>query len=217
MSTSPKAIPEPTVRRLTLYLRHLEQLTGKGMHKISSRQLGEDLHLGPAQVRRDLATFGQFGQPGMGYKVASLVEQLRKVLGVNRVWKVVLVGAGQLGQALLRYEAFDRQGFHFVAAFDTDPFKIGKKVGAVRIVHLDTLEEVIRAECVQLAILAVPAAVVPQVVEKLTKAGIHGILNFAPTSIEPIPGVVVDHVDVTAHLEQLSFRVIRMLEETDQT
>ena len=202
------AIPQPTVRRLSLYLRHLKQLAGLGIHKVSSGQLAEGLQLGAAQVRRDLATLGQFGQPGIGYRVEPLIRELRLVLGTDRTWNVVLVGVGGLGRALLRYGGFHKGGFEFVAAFDVRKSKIGKRTGGVTVHHVDEMPKVVRDRQAELAIVTVPAAAAAETVTRLSEAGIRGILNFAPASVEPQPGVPVNYVDLTAHLEQLSFRAV---------
>src|ERR1700744_2329104 len=125
----PELIPNPAVRRLSLYLRQLEAFKRKDRRTISSKQLGESLRLTDAQVRKDLAYFGQFGHPGIGYRVDELITQLRRILGTDKVWNVLLVGAGNLGRALSAYRGFESKGFHLVAVFDNDSTKIGKKLG----------------------------------------------------------------------------------------
>ena len=210
------AIPQPTVRRLSLYLRHLKQLARLGIHKVSSGQLAGGLQLGAAQVRRDLATLGQFGQPGIGYRVEPLIRELHLALGTDRTWNVVLVGVGRLGKALLHhaccttrdYEESHKGGFEFVAAFDIRKSKIGRRTGGVIVHHVDEMPKVVRDRKAELAIVTVPAAAAAETVARLSEAGIRGILNFAPASVEPQPGVPVNSVDLTAHLEQLSFRVV---------
>jgi len=197
------------VWRLSLYLRHLQQLSAQGIDKVSSAQLAGELQLGSAQVRRDLAILGQFGRPGIGYRVKPLIQQLRSALGTDRIWKVILVGVGQLGGALLRYEVFSREGFKFVSAFDIQKAKIGKRVGAVTVRHIGKLAAIVKRQKVELAMVTVPAPAVKEVVERLIQAGIKGILNFAPAAINPRPGVTINQVDLAAHLEQLSFQVTR--------
>src|ERR671928_931964 len=123
----PELIPNPAVRRLSLYLRQLEAFKRKDRRTISSKQLGESLHLTDAQVRKDLAYFGQFGHPGIGYRVDDLIAQVKRILGTDKTWNVLLVGAGNLGRALMAYKGFDQKGFRLVAVFDADPGKIGKK------------------------------------------------------------------------------------------
>src|SRR5215831_14321399 len=130
LSPRPDTVPNPAVRRLSLYLRQLEAFKRKDRKTISSKQLGESLNLTDAQVRKDLAYFGQFGHPGIGYRVDDLIARVRKILGTDKIWPVLLVGAGNLGRALLAYRGFDSKGFQLVAVFDNDPAKIGKKLGS---------------------------------------------------------------------------------------
>src|SRR5438128_1758525 len=126
----PESVPNPAVRRLSLYLRQLESFQRKNRRTISSKQLGESLGLTDAQVRKDFAYFGQFGHPGIGYRVDDLIAQVKRILGTDKTWNVLLVGAGNLGRALLAYKGFDQKGFRLVAVFDADPAKVGKKQGA---------------------------------------------------------------------------------------
>jgi redox-sensing transcriptional repressor len=200
-------VPDPAIRRICLYLRQLEHLRRQGQEKVSSRQLAEALHLSAAQVRKDLGYFGQFGRPGMGYEVTALIDQIRQILGTDRTTNVVVVGAGDLGRALLRYRGFQQKGFSVVAAFDVDQRKVGQKVGAVRVEHMDRLEAVITEHNVRLAVLAVPVEAAQQVTDRLCAAGVRGILNFAPTVLQTPPGLAVGPVDLAAYLEQLSFQV----------
>jgi redox-sensing transcriptional repressor len=192
---------------LSLYLRQLEQLAEQRVRKVSSSQLAASLHITAAQVRKDLACFGQFGRPGVGYRVAPLIEQLRRILGTDKTWNVVVVGAGDLGRALLRYKGFERKGFRLVAAFDVSAAKVGKRVGDVVVRHVSDLDQVVRQHDVKLAVVAVPAHAAQEVTEALCRAGVMGILNFAPTVLQTPSGVAVGPVDLAAHLEQLSFRV----------
>ena len=200
-------IPDPSIRRLSAYLRELERLSGVGVERVSSRQLAENIKGGDAQVRRDLALFGQFGRRGVGYYVDDLIGRLRNIMGTDSPWKVIVVGAGELSHALLRYPGFPQHGFELVAAFDNDRRKIGTHVGSVTVRHIDELESTV-AECkARLAILAIPADAAQEITNRLGKAGIEGIMNFAPTSLEAPPNVHINQVDLTAHLEQLSFQV----------
>ncbi len=205
MKTQP--VPDPAVRRISLYLRQLESLAEQGIEKVSSRQLAESLHLSAAQVRKDLGYFGQFGRPGLGYSVADLIRNLRQVLGTDRTWNVVVVGAGDLGRALLRYRGFERKGYQLVAAFDVESSKVGRKVGKVPVHHLDQLESIVRDHAVRLAVLAVPTEAAQPVADRLYAAGVKGILNFAPCVLQAADDLAVGPVDIAAHLEQLSFQV----------
>ena len=202
-------VPNPAVQRLSLYLRRLEHLAAKGIEKVSSRQLAASLHITDAQLRKDLAYFGQFGRPGVGYLVQPLVKELRRILGTDKIWPVVLVGAGDLGRALLRYRGFAGKGFKIIAAFDVAWAKIGKRAGSVPVRHIDELPRIIREYSVKLAILAVPPEAAQRTTDMLCKAGILGILSFAPTTLDIPSGVVVRPVDIAAKLEELSFRVGR--------
>jgi len=200
-------IPPPVVWRLSLYLRELRALATMGVEKTSSRRLAQALQTTDAQVRKDLAYFGQFGRPGVGYRVAELVRRIRQILNTDKVWPVVVVGAGDLGRALLRHKGFLDKGFKMVAAFDINDRLIGSSVGGVPIRRIDDLADFIREGEIRLAVLAVPPQSAQGVCDSLCQAGIQGILNFAPISVYAPPGVTVRQVDLAAQLEQLSFHV----------
>jgi len=209
---SPKSdtVPAPAVRRLSLYLRELELLLEQNKKTISSRQLGKTLGLTDAQVRKDLAYFGQFGHPGVGYRVDELIVRLRRIFGTDRTWNALLVGVGNLGQALLSYRGFAKQGFRIVAVFDNHPSKIGQRVEAeseCEIFPMDQLAEVIFERDIQMAIVTVPANVAQSVIDVLVAAGIKGILNFAPAAISVPDHVSMATVDLAIRLEQLAFRI----------
>ena len=206
-SFRPESIPNPAVRRLSLYLRQLEGFGRKGRRTISSKQLGESLRLTDAQVRKDLAYFGQFGHPGIGYRVDDLIVQLRKILGTDRTWNVLLVGAGNLGRALSAYRGFASKGFQVIAVFDIDATKVGHKLGEFTVQHLDEISKAVEQHQARLAILAVPADNAQDVADQLISAGIRGILNFAPVSLTVPKGVAFNTVDVAVQLEQLAFQV----------
>src|SRR3954467_4543624 len=157
MESRHESIPNPAVRRLSLYLRQLEAFERKGRRTVSSRQLGESLRLTDAQVRKDLAYFGQFGRPGIGYRVDELIAQVKRILGTDKTWNVVLVGAGNLGRALSAYRGFESKGFHLVAVFDKDPTKVGKRLGPFTIEALSGVADTIAKQNIRLAMLAVPA------------------------------------------------------------
>jgi redox-sensing transcriptional repressor len=201
------SIPNPAVRRLSLYLRQLEAFARHQRRTISSRQLGESLRLTDAQVRKDLACFGQFGHPGIGYRVDDLIAQLRRILGTDRTWEVLLVGAGNLGRALLTYRGFEARGFRLVAAFDAAGAKVGQTVGQIPIQPMAELPQTVATRGIRLAILAVPAEHAQDVAENLVAAGIRGILNFAPVTLNVPTTVAVAAVDLAVHLEQLAFQV----------
>src|SRR5687768_12824991 len=200
-------VPNPAVRRLSLYLRQLEAFRKKDGRRISSKQLGESLGLTDAQVRKDFAYFGQFGHPGIGYRVDDLIAQVRRILGTDKTWNVLLVGAGNLGRALLAYRGFDQKGFRLVAVFDADPGKVGKKHGGFVIQSLAEMAATVQKQSIKLGMIAVPADSAQDVADQLVAAGVRGLLNFAPVSLTVPPDVALNAVDLAVQLEQLSFQV----------
>ena len=200
-------IPNPAVYRLSFYLRQLESFRRGDRHTISSKQLGEALGYSDAQVRKDLAYFGQFGHPGIGYRVDELIHRLKKILGTDKISNVLLVGAGNLGRALLAYKGFVHKGFKIVAIFDADAAKVGRKIGDLVIRSDQDIASVAAELQIRVAMLAVPVQAAQAVADQLLTVGIKGILNFAPVALN-VPGdVVVQSVDLALQLEQLSFRM----------
>jgi redox-sensing transcriptional repressor len=196
-----------SVQRFSLYLRHLERWNNEGLAVVSSSQLGEVLGINDAQVRKDLACLGNLGQPGIGYQTHELITALRHRLGVDRPWSAIVVGAGNLARALLRYHGFAQQGFTFVGLFDSDPGKIGQEVEGLTVQNPDQVAGVIARTSAELAVLAVPADKAQQVADALAAAGIKGILNFAPVMLKLPPHVSLVAVDLAVQLEQLAFHV----------
>ena len=203
----PESVPNPAVRRLSLYLRQLESLKRSQRSTVSSKQLGESLGLTDAQVRKDLAYFGQFGHPGIGYRVDDLIGQVKRILGTDKTWNVILVGAGNLGRALSAYRGFEAKGFRLIAVFDNDASKVGRRLGPFNIQSLADLPDTIDKQNVKLAILAVPAEHVQEVADRVIDAGVRGLLNFAPVQVTVPPHVALNAVDLAVQLEQLSFQV----------
>jgi redox-sensing transcriptional repressor len=203
----PDLVPNPAVRRLSLYLRQLESFKRKDRRTISSKQLGESLNFTDAQVRKDLAYFGQFGHPGIGYRVDDLIGQVKKILGTDKVWNVLLVGAGNLGRALMAYKGFNAKGFRLTNVFDASAALVGKKMGSFTVQPMSELEATIPKHQIRLAMVAVPADSAQDVVDQVVAAGIRGILNFAPTSVNVPPQIALNAVDLSVQLEQLSFQV----------
>src|SRR5277367_3871948 len=201
------SFPNPAVRRLSLYLRQLEAFKRKDRRTISSKQLGESLNLTDAQVRKDLAYFGQFGHPGIGYRVEDLIGQAKRILGTDKTRNVLLVGAGNLGRALMSYRGFDAKGFRLVAVFDNDPAKAGTRQGDFEVQPLSELAATVRKLNIQLGIMAVPPDTAQDVADLLVEAGVKGLLNFAPVSIHVSADVALNAVDLAVQLEQLSFQV----------
>jgi redox-sensing transcriptional repressor len=202
------AVPKAVVSRLSLYLRELQHLVRDGSETTSSTQLGSLLGFTDAQVRKDLAYFGQFGYPGIGYRCTELIDAVKRILGTDRSWPVALVGLGNLGRALLGYRGFQNQGFSIAAAFDVDPQKVGPAIENVPTFHLDELAAVVAGKKIKLAIVAVPAAAAQEVADRLIAAGIDGILNFAPVTITAPSNVSMVGVDLAIELEQLTFNVV---------
>ncbi|MEC7496981.1 MAG: redox-sensing transcriptional repressor Rex [Planctomycetota bacterium] len=208
-SKDPVGVPKAVVSRLSLYLRELQHWQREGKETVSSTQLGRLLGFTDAQVRKDLAYFGQFGYPGIGYKCQELIDAIRSILGTDRSWPVALVGCGHLGRALMGYKGFQQQGFDIVAAFDSDPKKIGEPLGEMRIADIKNFPEIADKLSIRLVILSVPAAVAQRVVEALVDSGITGILNFAPVTLSLPKHVRVIGVDLAIEFEQLAFAVVK--------
>lgn len=202
--TSPR-ISDSTVRRLSVYLRLLRELTEEGREIVSSRELAERSGTTSAQVRKDLSLFGSFGKRGRGYTVAELEASLRRILGLGRRWQVGLVGVGKIGSALLGYEDLTRRGFDIVAAFDNDPDKVGTKVFGVVVTSMEELEPIVRERDVEMAIVATPPEAAQGVTDRLVEAGVSGLLNFAPVKLDAPDGVAVRSMDVALEMEGLSF------------
>lgn len=196
-------IPASVIPRLSLYYRVL--LEHKGSDSIRSGELAELTNFTAAVVRRDLAYFGQFGVPGIGYDIARLKENILKILGIDTESKIVLVGVGNLGSALLSYKGFSEQGFKIACGFDVDPRKVSKNKGNVSIKHIDELTDYTRDKNIKMAIVAVPAANCQAVVDKLVKAGVRAILNFAPFRPAVPQGIELLNVDLSIELEKLAY------------
>lgn len=200
-------VPKAVVNRLSLYLRELQHLLRDGSRTTSSTQLGTLLGLTDAQVRKDLAYFGQFGHPGIGYHCEELVREIKQILGTNHPWPVALVGVGNLGRALLGHRGFSHQGFQVVAAFDVDPTKVGRKIIGIPVYQLDELPRVVKEKGIRLGIVAVPAASAQEAADRLVAAGVDGVLNFASVTLNLPKNVSTVGVDLAMELEQLAFAV----------
>jgi redox-sensing transcriptional repressor len=194
-----------TIHRLSVYTRCLLQLEEDGVKTISSQEMADRFNLNSAQVRKDLAYFGEFGVRGIGYYVAGLKAELRRILGLDRQWPVVLVGFGNLGSALFHYKGFGRQGFRIAAIVDDDPAKTAREVDSVPVVASRDLAREVKARGIQIAILAVPGEAAQAVTDQLVAAGIRAILNFAPARLKVPREVRLQNVDLSIELETLSF------------
>lgn len=201
-------IPPATANRLGLYLRELQHFLRAGSQTIKSTVLGRRLGLSDSQIRRDLALFGEFGKRGVGYNVAGLVGALRKALGTDGQWNTILVGFGNLGNALVRYRGFQEQGFSIRAIFEEDLGKVGGTIEGIPIYDIAHLEEILPGLDVQMAILAVPARSARKLADRLADLGISGILNFAPVSLSASVKVATIDVDLAVELQRLAFAVV---------
>ena len=203
---TPEQVSELTTNRLSVYLRCLNELDAAGVQAISSKALAEQFHLNAAQIRKDLAYFGEFGVRGVGYYVKDLKRHLRQILGLDRKLRVAVMGAGNLGLALADYPGFKREGFEIAAMFDVADAKIGDESrSGVPIHDLRELKKVVRKEHIDIAVIAVPAESAQHVLEQVVAAGIKAILNFSPGALKVPPGVKMKGVDLTVSLESLSF------------
>jgi len=205
----PAPVPRASLQRMLIYLRHLERLGREGVETISSAQLGDAVGATSAQVRKDLACFGPFGQRGVGYAVATLARTLRSVLALDGVWRVALVGAGNIGRALCTARNLRERGFHVVALFDSDPLKESCTWAGLRVQPMRVLARTCCEQQITLGIIAVPSAGAQDVADQLVAAGVRGLLNFAPVRLQVPPGVEVLDVDLAAQLQQLAFLTSR--------
>ena len=200
-----KRIAESTVRRLSAYLRFLEDFEGRGLSTISSDELARRGGTTSAQVRKDLSFFGSFGKRGLGYSVPVLAGQLRDILGLSREWRVIIIGAGKIGAALVAYRGFRQRGFHILAAYDASKEKIGSSLEGIRVRDIASLEKDVAKEQPDIAVVTVPSESAQTVVDRVVRAGIKAILNFAPTQLQVPPEVTVKTVNMAMELEGLSF------------
>ena len=200
-------IPEATIIRLSVYSRHLTEVDRKGVITISSGDIAEGVGVSPAQVRKDLAYFGEFGTRGVGYNVKDLHRHILKILGLSQDWSVTLVGIGNLGLALSTYKGFRERGFIITSIFDNDPKKIGTTINGVEVMSTDKLVDIVAANKTQIGIIAAPSPVAQEVADKLVGAGVKAILNFAPVVLNVPPEVELRNVDLAVNLEVLTFNV----------
>ena len=214
--SSNEQVSELTTNRLSVYLRCLNQLENAGVDTISSQALAEQFHLNAAQIRKDLAYFGEFGVRGVGYYVKDLRRHLRQILGLDRKLRVAVMGAGNLGLALADYPGFRREGFEIIALFDVANAKIGDESrSGVPIHDIKELRKVVRKDRIDIAVIAVPAESAQAVVEQVVSAGVKAILNFSPGTLKVPPGVKLKSVDLTVSLESLSFYLAQGIDDGD--
>jgi redox-sensing transcriptional repressor len=200
-----RKVADSTVRRLSLYLRFLEEFEGQGIETVSSGALASRGGTTSAQVRKDLSFFGSFGKRGLGYPVPELADRLRQILGLKRRYQVAMIGAGKIGSALVQYRGFKQRGFDIVAIFDSDPAKIGRQWNGLTVLDVATLEKEFARHPLDMAVLVTPAEAAQPVTDRLVTLGIKSILNFAPVQLVVPDDVVVKTVNLALELETLSY------------
>ena len=200
-----KRIADSTVRRLSAYLRFLEDFEHRGLTTISSEELAKRGGTTSAQVRKDLSFFGSFGKRGLGYSVPELAGRLREILGLGKEWRVIIVGAGKIGAALAQYRGFRQRGFSILAAYDNNPDKVGRRLEGIPVRSIEQLEDDILRDHPDIVVLTVPAEEAQSLVDRVVQSGVKAILNFAPTQLHAPPDVSVKTVNMAMELEGLSF------------
>lgn len=198
-------IPDVVIRRLPVYLRYLHQLHEYDVETVSSQQMGHDLNLNSAQIRKDLSIFGDFGIKGMGYRVVELAEKISGILGLDKDIPIVLVGVGNLGAALCRYNRYQQTATKIIGLFDGHPSKIGQVHGSLEVQPMEDLADFVRRHSIKLAIITVPATAAQSVCDILVAAGVRAILNFAPVLLQAPEHVRIHNADVTAELQALAY------------
>ena len=200
-----RKVADSTVRRLSLYLRFLDDFEGQGVETVSSEALAQRGGTTSAQVRKDLSFFGSFGKRGLGYYVPELAERLRQILGLGRRYRVAMIGAGKIGSALVQYRGFTQRGFDIVAIFDNDPSKIGTQWNGLTVLPIDRLEQELKSQQVDMAVLVTPGDAAQSVADRVVGQGVKAILNFAPIQLNVPDDVVVKTVNLALELETLSY------------
>jgi len=200
-------VPEATVTRLSIYSRYLERLDRNGVSSVSSGEIADGVGVSPAQVRKDLAYFGEFGTRGVGYNVKDLMRYTLKILGLDRHWNLILVGAGNLGYALCTYKGFNARGFSIVGVFDNDLTKIGKRISDLEVLPMEAMMDVIKEHNVRIGIIATPTRAAQDVAEFMIKCGMQAVLNFAPMPLTLPDHIEVRNVDLSVKLEILTFNL----------
>lgn len=200
-----KEIPDIVVGRLPIYLLALQHMLQDGRQFTSSQELGERLGISAAQIRKDLSQFGEFGKQGTGYNISYLSDQLRRILQLDRVWDIAIVGAGDIGHAIAGYQGFAHRGFQVSMIFDNDPEKVGTPIGEYIIQDSAEMVEKIRQAGIKVAMISVPASEAQGVADQLVKAGVKAILNYAPITLNTPPGVYVEYIDPLVHLQRMTY------------
>ena len=198
-------IPYVVIDRLPLYARALSTLEAGGREVVSSQELGTRLGVTPAQIRKDLSYFGRFGKQGRGYNVRKLLDELWRILGLDKQWRMALVGVGKLGRAILGYEGFTPQGFRIVEAFDTNPKRVGERISNLTVKDVDDLERVLSQNPVDVGIVAVPAEIAQDVIDALVRCGVRAILNYAPIAAHVPPGIRIKRIEPVLSLQSMTY------------
>jgi len=198
-------IPGIVIGRLPIYLRAIQRMAQEGQRVTSSKELGERLGVSAAQIRKDLSQFGEFGKQGTGYNIKYLSEQLRRILNLDVVWDMAIVGAGDVGNALAHYQGFRDRGFQATMIFDNDSGKIGKKIGNLIVQDISEMSKAIQQASIKVAMVATPANHAQEVTDQLVEAGVKAILNYAPIQISVPEGVRVEYIDPPTHLQKMSY------------
>ncbi|MBL8099163.1 MAG: redox-sensing transcriptional repressor Rex [Anaerolineales bacterium] len=200
-----KKIPDIIIGRLPVYLRALQHMADAGSKTTSSQELGEHVGISAAQIRKDISQFGEFGKQGTGYSIQFLIDKLREILKIDRIWDVVVIGAGDLGHALAHYNGFQNRGFRVVAIFDNDKNKVGQQIGDFKVEDSATMSERIKSLSVKIAMITVPASAAQEVTDKLVQAGIKSILNYAPVNVTVPNSVKVQYSDPATNLQRMTY------------
>lgn len=202
-----KTISTAVIRRLPRYYRYLESLLDSGINRISSKALARKMNLTASQIRQDLNNFGCFGQQGYGYNVELLYNEIRKILGLDKTYNMIIIGAGNIGQALLNYINYQKRGYNFVGVFDKNPKLIGLNIRGIEISDIDTLDDFLKKTKVDIAVLTLPGNNAEQIIETIIQNGVKGIWNFSHMSISPPDDVVIENVHLTDSLMTLTYNL----------
>jgi redox-sensing transcriptional repressor len=201
-------VPEVVITRLPQYVRILKLLLTEGVQVANSQQLGDKLHVTPAQIRKDLSYFGRFGKQGRGYSVRHLLDELNQILGLNAQWNVAVIGVGRLGKAILSYPGFTPDGFHLVAALDNNPALIGQEVEGLAVRPIQELDQMVKEHQISIAIVAVPSSQTQNVIDRLVECGIQAILNYAPITPRVPQGVKIRNIDPVISLQSMTYYLV---------
>lgn len=200
-----KKIPDIIIGRLPVYLRALQRMLDAGVRTTSSQELGEHVGISAAQIRKDISQFGEFGKQGTGYAIPFLIDKLREILKVDRIWDVVIVGAGDVGHALANYPGFENRGFRVAGIFDNDKKKVGQKIGDFIVEDIATMPEKIKSTGIKIAMMTVPVVAAQEVADKLVQAGVKAILNYAPINLTVPDSVHVQYTDPSTNLQRMTY------------